>query len=114
MKTFLIKLLIKWIERDLDYSREILTEEQRNGLFSTLFDNPAFRNYIKERDEKLIWTIAGGAGLAPEPRDKYAQKFGQRVEILLLASKAKACWVKRGKDLEQKKLEEQKKNDTGQ
>lgn len=110
MRNFLIKLLIKWIERDLDIKRAELTEEQRNGLLSTLWDNPAFRNYIKERDEKLIFAIAGGSGLAPEPRDQHILKFGQRVELLLLASKAKACWIKRQRDLENKKLEEQKKN----
>jgi len=103
----IISILIKFIEKDLtDISDENLTEEQLNGLMASLWDNTAFRKYIGERDRKIIWTIAGGVGMEPEPRDKYLMKLGQRVEILLLAHKAKACATKRDKEREEKKAEE--------
>jgi hypothetical protein len=99
----LTKLAIKYLERDLEEKKGDLTDEQRNGLLASLWTNIAFRDYVKERDEKIKDAIANGIGLSPEPRDKYVQKFGQRVEILLLASRAKACWARRQKELEAKK-----------
>jgi hypothetical protein len=107
----LIALLIWLIEKELStVPRETLSEEQVNGLFATLWDNPAFRNYISERNAKLVYTIAGYPGNEPEPRDKFHQKYGQRVENLILGSKAKLAAAKRDNVRELKKKEAIKQN----
>ncbi len=103
MRNFLLKLLINVIERDLNIVKENLTEEQRNGLLAMLWDNASFRNYIADRNAKLVYSIAGIAGQEPEPRDKARLWMGQRVEILLLASKCKAAAERRNKALAEKK-----------
>jgi len=100
----LINVLIWLIERDLStIPKENLTDEQYTGLMASLWSNPGFQKYIAERDAKLVYTMAGPAGNDPEPRDKHMLKFGQRVEILLLAAKAKACAIKIAKQIEGKK-----------
>lgn len=100
----LISLLIWLIERDLStIPRQTLSEEQYNGLLASLWTNPGFQKYVADRDAKLVYTMAGPAGNDPEPRDRHMLKFGQRVEILLLAGKAKACAMKIAQDLEKKK-----------
>lgn len=89
----LLDILIKLLERELsDMPKETLTKEQSDGMLSGLWQNPAYRKYVADRDAKLIWTMAGGEGLEPEPRDKYYLHAGQRVENLILAREAKAAW----------------------
>lgn len=75
--------------------KEQLSEEQYNGLLSQLWDNPAFRKYIADRNAKLIYYMAGEPALAPEPREKLLQKYGQRIELLELGAKAKAAAARR-------------------
>ena len=112
LRNKLIYLLIWFIEKELaKIPNEVLQEEQTAGLMSQLWYNQAFRNYILDRDRKLIWTIAGGAGMDPEPRDKYLMKFGQRVELLILAARCKSYAERKVKDREKVKAslkEEQK------
>lgn len=85
----LVKLLVGTLS---DIPKETLTKEAEDGLLSQLWDNPAFRKRIADRDAKLIYTMAGGEGMSPEPRDQYLIHAGQRVENLLLARDAKAAW----------------------
>jgi hypothetical protein len=104
MKNKLINLLIWLIEKDLStIPRETLTDDQYTGLLASLWTNIGFQKYIADRDAKLVYTMAGAAGNDPEPRDRHLLKFGQRVEILLLAAKAKSCAMKISKQIEEKK-----------
>ena len=103
MRNKIINWLIGHIEKDIQCPKEILTEEQTNGLLASLWDNPSFRNYVADRNSRLIYAIAGAAGSEMEPRDKTRLWTGQRVEILFLASRAKACAKKRDEDREIKK-----------
>ena len=104
MRNKIINFLIWLIEKDLStIPRETLSDEQYNGLLASLWGNPGFQKYVADRNAKLIYTMAGPAGNDPEPRDKHIMKFGQRVEILLLAAKAKACAAQINKSIQEKK-----------
>ena len=106
MRRLLIDILIKYLQRELsDVPKETLTKEVYDGLLSNLWQNPAFRKYVADRDAKLIWTMAGGEGLEPEPRDKYALHSGQRVENLLLAREAKQAYNRIDAQKKQKVVE---------
>jgi len=101
----IINIFIWLIEKDLStIPRQVLSEEQATGLLAQLWTNPAFQKYVADRDARLVYTMAGPAGNDPEPRDKHMMKFGQRVEILLLAAKAKACAMKINKEIEERKV----------
>lgn len=105
LRNGLIALLIKILEKDLrsDLIINGLTEEQYRGLLSQLWDNPAFRKYLGERETKIVFAIAGVAGNEPEPRDKTRIYYGQRVENLVLAARAKACAEERNQRIKEKK-----------
>lgn len=77
-------------------------KEHYDGMLSQLWENPAFRKYVADRDMKLVWTLAGGEGLAAEPRDAYVMHTGQRVELLLLASEAKKAFTRNQQGLQKK------------
>lgn len=96
MRKLFIKILIYLLEKDLlEVKRATMTEEQENKMFAQIWDLPTFRNYILDRNTKIVYNLAGGDGINPEPRDKYLMKLGQRVEILILANKAKSAYNRR-------------------
>lgn len=98
MKNMFLKILIYFLEKELlSVYKTIIPPEQEIGLMAQMWDIPAFRNYVLDRNTKIMYNLAGGAGLDPEPREKYLMKMGQRVEILLLANRAKAAYDKRSK-----------------
>ena len=89
----IIDILIKLLERELsDLPKQTLTKEQYDGMLSQLWQLPAFRKYVQDRDAKLIFTMAGSEGMAPEPREAYTMHTGQRVELLILARDAKKAY----------------------
>ena len=89
---------IRFLERELlKAPTETLSQEQTDGLLATLWDNAAFRNFLKERNAKLVYNIAGIAGSEVEPRDKTRLMLGQRVENLVLAAKTKHAALRRDK-----------------
>lgn len=93
LRTKFIEILIRILQRDIsEYPKDALTKEQYDLLLSGLWQNDSFRKYIANRDAKLIFTMAGSEGMAPEPRDSYVMHTGQRVELLILAREAKAAW----------------------
>lgn len=101
------KLVVTWLiyflSRGLYSANEnALSKEEYDGLLAGLWQNPAFRKYAADRDAKLIFAMAGGEGMAPEPRDAYVMHTGQRVELLLLASEAKKAHLRTVKSLEEK------------
>lgn len=95
MKNWLITILIRLLFGNIsEFSRTTLTKDAEDGLLAQLWESVAFRKRIADRDAKIIYTMAGGEGLAPEPRDVYAMHLGQRVENLLLARDAKAAYTR--------------------
>lgn len=100
----LIVICIRFLERILlGVPAESLSAEEHDGLLSMLWDNKAFRNYVKDRNGKLVYALAGMVGSEPEPRDKSRLLMGQRVENLVLANKAKICAERRDKAMALKK-----------
>lgn len=93
MRKWLLDILIGLLERELlEIPKQTLEKEVYDGMMSQLWQSTAFRKYVQDRDAKLIWTLAGGEGLEPEPRDKYTLHAGQRFELLLLAFEAKKAY----------------------
>jgi len=90
----MLKSIALWyLERDLSrVPREAITQIQSDGLLAQLWENPAFRKYIEGRNATLIYTLAGAPGAQTEPRDRFFEIRGQRMEILELGSKAKLCF----------------------
>lgn len=82
-----------------DVEKVLLTKEQEDGLLSQMWESPAFRKHIADRDLKLIYMMAGGEGMQPETRDTYMLHAGQRVENLILGRNARAAFVRREKSL---------------
>lgn len=102
MRTKLIKILIRLLSLEVKSTGdEELSKEGYDGLMSQLWQSPAFRKYLADRDKKLIWAMAGGEGLGPEPRQDYALHAGQRVENLLLGREAKAAFMRMQKVMQQ-------------
>jgi len=103
MRNLFITILIRLLQKDIvNFPKENLTKEQEDGLLSQMWENAAFRKHIADRDAKLIYTMAGGEGLGPEPREAYTMHTGQRVENLILARDAKAAWMRREKNIQEK------------
>ncbi|MDO8521519.1 MAG: hypothetical protein Q7S52_05385 [bacterium] len=93
IRKWFFEFLIGILQRELsDIPRETLTKEAYDGLMSQLWQSPAFRKYVADRDAKLIFTMASGEGFDPEPRDKYLIHFGRRMENLELAREAKQAY----------------------
>jgi hypothetical protein len=92
LKSLLIKILLKLLAlTPADASKSTLTKEVEDGMLSQMWESPAFRKRVAERDAKLIYTMAGGEGMKAEDRVSYLMHTGQRVENLLLARDAKAA-----------------------
>lgn len=92
-RNLLIDILLKLLLGNIsDFPKSTLPKEVEDGLLAQLWESPAFRKRVAERDAKLIYTMAGGEGMEPEPRDKYLLHAGQRVETLLWARDAKAAF----------------------
>lgn len=92
-RNLIVKILIKYLSRELsDIPKQTLEKEVYDGMMSQLWQSAAFRQYVQNRDARLIFTMAGSEGMLPEPRDAYVLHTGQRVELLLLASEAKKAW----------------------
>lgn len=95
----ILEILIWFLERELsDIPKQTLNKAAYDGMMSQIWQNPAFRKYIQDRDARLIYTLAGSEGMAPEPRDAYTMHTGQRVELLVFAREAKAAWMRSEKN----------------
>lgn len=97
MRRLLVGLLIRLLEKDVGPQRVTLTKDEEDILLSQLWQSPAFRKRVADRDARLIHAMAGGEGMAPEPRDAYCLHAGQRVECLLWARDAKLAYERDAK-----------------
>ena len=104
MNNFIKDICLRYLEKDIiKCPRENLSKEQEDGLLASLWGNPGFRNYASDRNQRLIYAMVGTPGAAKEPRDRFMELRGQRMEILELFAKAKACSERIQKGLEEKK-----------
>jgi len=93
MRQLILNILVRLLGKDFYLAKpETLSKEEYDGMLSALWQNPAFRKFVADRDAKLIFTLAGSEGMKPEPRDAYVMHTGQRVENLILAREAKAAF----------------------
>ncbi len=98
MRNLLIEILIRLLTRDIStIPKQTLTKEEEDGALAQMWQSPAFRKRVADRNEKLIYTMAGGEGMKAEPREAYLMHTGQRVENLLWARDAKAAYQRIGK-----------------
>lgn len=81
----LIWALEKYLKLDTINTQTNTTKE----FLANAWRNQGFREYMKKRNTILIGEAAGGAGLQPQPRVKYAEMIGRRVENLNMAALAK-------------------------
>ncbi len=103
IRRIFFRFLVKILARELsDIPKETLSKEQYDGMLAQLWENPSFRKYAGDRDAKLIFTLASGEGLSPEPREKYLINFGRRIENLELAHEAKQAFNRNQAYLKQK------------
>lgn len=101
MKQWALKLLIKLLIRYLDIPptpKDQRTEEFLAGAWQSV----GFRAYIANRQERLIYELAGGSGLTEKTRDEYIRFMGQRLENLSLGLQAKNAHAKKEKEIASK------------
>ncbi len=80
LRKLLIRLLIRYFERDIhEFPEPKLSKEEWDTMMSGLWQSPAFRKYLQDRDSKLIFTMAGSEGMAPEPRDAGEGRIQERL-----------------------------------
>jgi hypothetical protein len=101
MRALLFEILIKALRKHLYLGVEPTTKDIEDGFLAQMWESPVFRRRIAERDNKIIFQMAGGEGMEGEPRDKYLMHAGQRAEILLLARDAKAGYMRVAKQRQQ-------------
>lgn len=103
LRRLILDILIGLLSKELHSVTPVtLAKEQYDGMLSQLWENPAFRKYVADRDAKLIFTMAGSEGMAPEPRDSYVMHTGQRVELLILAREAKKAFERNQSQVKQR------------
>lgn len=100
MKPRLVSLLIRLLRRTLDLPEP--TQQRMQEFLATAWMDPGFRQYVSYRDQKIMFELAGGIGMKEQPRDDYVRFTGQRVEILLLAQRAKEAHARREEEKKKK------------
>ena len=93
----LYRIIIKCILRYLDLPKGEFDKNVDNFLVSS-WTHPGFRKYLADRDEKIIYELAGGVGMKEKSREDYIRLCGQRVENLILGVKAKGASARRDKN----------------
>lgn len=84
-----LKLLIDLLLKYLDYGTQPFDHEQAHKWLASTWEHRGFQSYFAARDRAFIRELSGGIGFIEQKRDDYIRKIGQRVELLLLAYKAK-------------------------
>lgn len=97
MKTWALKLLIRLLTRYLDIP--VVPKDKRTDDFlAGAWQSVGFREYIANRQERIIYELAGGSGLNEKTRDEYIRFMGQRLENLTLGLHAKNAHAKKEKE----------------
>jgi hypothetical protein len=96
IRAFLIRLLFRLIDT-IDARHD---EKMMQVWLSMSWQDQGFKNYVAERDKKMVRELAGGIGMATRKRDEYVQMIGQRFELLRFAHVAKLAYEKRKKELQ--------------
>lgn len=96
------RLLIRLLLNYLDFNKATKDEKVEKWL-ADAWEHQGGRAYFSIRNEELRDALAGGIGQAEIDRQKYTRWFGQRMELLILAAKAKRFSEKYRKERQLKK-----------
>lgn len=102
LKTFLIRVLLKLLLKDLHVQG--LTDEQKRSQLSLMYQNPAYRTIMQEREQYLI-----NSGINKVIDDKLNDTrgfAGQIIEVRYMLNLTKACYQHSLKDRKERKLKE--------
>lgn len=82
-------LYIRALERYLGIDALDKQSNSTQDFLVNAWAHAGFREYVKKRNDDLIYEAAGGPGMAPQERAKYMELIGRRVENLNLSALAK-------------------------
>lgn len=82
------KLLLNLLLAYLDFHKATKSEQVEKWL-GDAWEHPGGRDYFAIRNEELRDALAGGIGQKEVDREQYTRWFGQRMELLIMAAKAK-------------------------
>lgn len=82
------KLLLTLLLKYLDFHKATKDEKVEKWLADS-WEHPGGRAYYAIRNEELRDALAGGIGQKETDREQYTRWFGQRMELLIMAAKAK-------------------------
>lgn len=82
-------LYIRVLERYLGLPDVSTLSNTTQDFLINAWAHAGFREYVKKRNDDLIYDAAGGPGMAPVDRIKYTELVGRRVENLYLSALAK-------------------------
>lgn len=99
-QNLLLKLLLKY----LDFHKATKSEKVEKWL-ADAWEHPGGRDYFAIRNEELRDALAGGVGMKETDRETYTRWFGQRMELVIMAAKAKKFSEKYRKERQVKKSE---------
>lgn len=97
MRRWLFEVLIRELCKYLELGHISSVKEDDDAFLAQMWESPAFRRRLAERDSKIIFQMAGGENYDPLGHDQYLIHMGQRVETLLLGRDAKAAWNRTSK-----------------
>ena len=89
IRRFLTFQYIKLLEKYLGLPNVKSLDNKSLEFLADAWRNDGFRDYLRGRNDQLIYQAAGGSGLTGVDRNKYAELVGRRVENLNLAALAK-------------------------
>ncbi len=89
MRRIVLALYIRALERYLNFPKVTSFSNTTQDFLSNAWAHAGFREYVKKRNDEIIYEAAGGAGMAPHDRVKYTELSGRRVENLYLSAMAK-------------------------
>lgn len=85
---FLIALLLRKYQKELQTLRGTLTKEREDEMLSYLYQNQAFRNYLYSRENAIIIGLANEYAFKPLD-EKYYREQGRRLELANLLNETR-------------------------
>lgn len=89
MRKRVLMLYIKALEKYLGLPSMDSQSKNVQDFLITAWKHAGFREYVKKRNDDLIYEAAGGPGMAMADRIKYIELVGRRIENLYFSAMAK-------------------------
>lgn len=89
IRRFLIFQYIKLLEKLLGLPNIKGMSDKSIEFLAEAWKNDGFRDYLRKRNDDIIYQASGGSGMSPHTTQKYAELIGRRVENLNLAALSK-------------------------